>query len=68
MLEAADRIIDDAVERSHDGTVEIWYIGGDHRCWQPPEGSFKVGPLWDDAATLVRAQMNRRIEDYKAAG
>eukprot|EP00959_Pyramimonas_sp_CCMP1952_P236402 4940200-Pyramimonas_sp.AAC.1 len=24
--------------------------------------------MWDDVATLVRAQMNRRIEDYKAAG
>eukprot|EP00959_Pyramimonas_sp_CCMP1952_P150709 3154028-Pyramimonas_sp.AAC.1 len=24
--------------------------------------------MWDDVATLVRARMNRRIEDYKAAG
>eukprot|EP00959_Pyramimonas_sp_CCMP1952_P227534 4757749-Pyramimonas_sp.AAC.2 len=67
MLETADRIIDDAVKRSHDGTIEILYIGGDHRCWQTPEGSFKVDPLWDDVATLVRALRNRRIEDYKAA-
>eukprot|EP00959_Pyramimonas_sp_CCMP1952_P332620 6965203-Pyramimonas_sp.AAC.1 len=24
--------------------------------------------MWDDVATLVRAQMNRRIEDYIAVG
>eukprot|EP00959_Pyramimonas_sp_CCMP1952_P069935 1460197-Pyramimonas_sp.AAC.1 len=24
--------------------------------------------MWDDVATLVRARMNRRVEDYEAAG
>eukprot|EP00959_Pyramimonas_sp_CCMP1952_P217730 4553655-Pyramimonas_sp.AAC.1 len=32
MLEAAERIIDDAVKRSPDGAIEIIYIGGGHRC------------------------------------
>eukprot|EP00959_Pyramimonas_sp_CCMP1952_P334332 7001777-Pyramimonas_sp.AAC.1 len=42
------------------------YIGGGHRCWRSDGGC--VDRMWDDVATLVRARMNRRIEDYKAAG
>eukprot|EP00959_Pyramimonas_sp_CCMP1952_P036129 755799-Pyramimonas_sp.AAC.1 len=68
MLETSNRIIDDAVKRSPDGAIEVLYIGGDHRCWKSPGGGCDIDPMWDDVATLVRAQMNRRIEDYKAAG
>eukprot|EP00959_Pyramimonas_sp_CCMP1952_P017261 366460-Pyramimonas_sp.AAC.1 len=66
MVEAAERLVDDAVSRSPDGAIEIMYIGGDHRCWRSDGGC--VNRMWDDVATLVRARMNRRIRGYKAAG
>eukprot|EP00959_Pyramimonas_sp_CCMP1952_P008196 171298-Pyramimonas_sp.AAC.1 len=57
MLEAVERIIEDAVKRSPDGAIEIMCIGGDRRWWKSPDGGC-VDPMWDDVATLVRARMN----------
>eukprot|EP00959_Pyramimonas_sp_CCMP1952_P355512 7446060-Pyramimonas_sp.AAC.1 len=66
MVEAAERLVDDAVSRPADGAIEIMYIGGGQRCWRSAGGC--VSRMWDNVATIVRARMNRRIEDYKAVG
>eukprot|EP00959_Pyramimonas_sp_CCMP1952_P451176 9446009-Pyramimonas_sp.AAC.1 len=66
MVEAAERLVDDAVSCSPDGAIEIMCIGGDHRCWRSAGGC--VNRMLDDVATIVRARMNRRIEDCKTAG
>eukprot|EP00959_Pyramimonas_sp_CCMP1952_P116037 2425806-Pyramimonas_sp.AAC.1 len=66
MVEAAERLVDEAISRSKDGAIEIMCIGGHHRCWRSAGGC--VNRMWDDVATIVRARMNRRIEGYKAVG
>eukprot|EP00959_Pyramimonas_sp_CCMP1952_P040463 846056-Pyramimonas_sp.AAC.1 len=64
MVEAAEKLVDDAIARAKDGAIEIMYVGGGHKCWRS-DGS-GVSQMWDDVATLVRARMSRRIESYKA--
>eukprot|EP00959_Pyramimonas_sp_CCMP1952_P405120 8490923-Pyramimonas_sp.AAC.1 len=66
MIKDAVDLIDDIMKRSQQGTKDIMYIGGDSKCWQ--EGDHGVGPMWDDAATMFKARMNRRIEHYKTIG
>eukprot|EP00959_Pyramimonas_sp_CCMP1952_P172486 3603857-Pyramimonas_sp.AAC.1 len=34
MVEAAERLVDDAITRAKDGAIEIMYVGGDHKCWR----------------------------------
>eukprot|EP00959_Pyramimonas_sp_CCMP1952_P179911 3762205-Pyramimonas_sp.AAC.1 len=41
-------------------------VGGGHKCWRSAGGG--VDRMWDGAATLVRARMNRLIEGCKAVG
>eukprot|EP00959_Pyramimonas_sp_CCMP1952_P402615 8436783-Pyramimonas_sp.AAC.1 len=65
MINDAVTLIDDAMRRSSEGAVDIMF-GGGHKCWRNDDGG--VDPMWDDAATLVRARMNRRIEHFKAIG
>eukprot|EP00959_Pyramimonas_sp_CCMP1952_P095458 1996045-Pyramimonas_sp.AAC.1 len=64
MVEASERLVDEATTRAKDGAIEIMYVGGDHKCWRSAGAG--VSQMWDDVAALVRARMKRRIESYKA--
>eukprot|EP00959_Pyramimonas_sp_CCMP1952_P153983 3221440-Pyramimonas_sp.AAC.1 len=61
VFETAGRMIDEAVNRSKTGAIQIFNVGGDHRCWQSENGTSKMNVTWDDIATLLRACMNQRI-------
>eukprot|EP00959_Pyramimonas_sp_CCMP1952_P389158 8154049-Pyramimonas_sp.AAC.2 len=34
LVEAAIKLVDDAMTRAADRAIEIMYVGGDHKCWQ----------------------------------
>eukprot|EP00959_Pyramimonas_sp_CCMP1952_P446678 9352795-Pyramimonas_sp.AAC.1 len=34
MVEAAERLVDEAITRAKDGAIVIMYVGGDHKCWR----------------------------------
>ena len=61
-IEAGNRMIDDAVARAKSGVIQIFYVGGDRRCWASPDNAAVVDPIWTDVATLVRAKMNQRLQ------
>eukprot|EP00959_Pyramimonas_sp_CCMP1952_P020661 435968-Pyramimonas_sp.AAC.1 len=66
-FETAERIIDEAVQRSKLGVIRIFYVAGAHRWWQSEGGSFEMNAVWDDIVTLLRARVNQRIERWKIA-
>ena len=55
-------MIDEAVARAKSGVIQIFYVGGDHRCWASPDNATVVDPVWTDVATLIRAKMNQRLQ------
>eukprot|EP00959_Pyramimonas_sp_CCMP1952_P355168 7439693-Pyramimonas_sp.AAC.1 len=67
-FETAERMIDEAVNRSKTGAIQIFYVGGDYQRWQSGSSTFKMNAMWDDIATLLRARMNQRVERCRAAG
>ena len=63
-IEIAYRMVDHAVARAKAGVIQIFYVGGDHRCWASPDNAAVVDPIWTDVASLIRAKMNQRLQHH----
>eukprot|EP00959_Pyramimonas_sp_CCMP1952_P327863 6864007-Pyramimonas_sp.AAC.2 len=60
--------VDETVARAPRNVMHVFHDGVDNKRWLSGDGPIDPGPLWNDMFILIRSDMNRRIDQYRAAG